>query len=99
MQFISHGGIDFSSTHISPFAAPNWPDSAGLVWGENGKADFLFRQDIEGLQVHCRLGEPHPFRFPPEALLEVSHSPENLGVFVPAVCQGENHMVIRLGEG
>ena len=71
----------------------------GLVGSEDGEVDPQLRQNFQGLQVHRRLREPHALRLPAEAVLEVSQAPVSLGVLVPAAGQGEDHVVVSLGQG
>ena len=66
---------------------------------EDHELDAELRHYVEGLEVDGGLGEPHAFRWPAEAVLEVADSPEDLGVFVPRVSEREDHVVVGLGHG
>ena len=57
------------------------------------------RQERQGRGVHGRLGQPHGFGVPAEAVLELAEAPVDLGLAVPRRCQRQDHVVVRLGDG
>ena len=58
------------------------PDATGLVRREQGERDAGLRQRREGRAVDRHLGQPHPLRRAPEAVLEVSPPPPDLRAHV-----------------
>ena len=69
-----------------------------LLRSEYREADAAGGEDLEAFQVDRGLGEPHPLRLPTEAMLEVADAPEHLRPFVPGVGQGQDRVVVDLGD-
>ena len=55
-------------------------------------------QDFQRLHVDGRLGQPHSLGITAEAMPEIGDAPEHLGLLVPGAGQGQDHVVVDLGE-
>jgi hypothetical protein len=95
---VGHRRIDPGAAHVPPATADR-PHTPRLARSQDGEADPLPGEDLKALQVRRRLREPHPLWLAPEALLEIADPPDHLGLLVAPVGQGEDHVVIDLGEG
>ncbi len=67
--------------------------------GQQGEAETLGRHDVQGLQVHRGLRQPHAFRLAAEAMLEIPETPDHLGDFVAPGGQRHDHVAVGLGQG
>ncbi len=65
----------------------------------DGEGDALLGKYVEGRSIDGSFRKPHPQGIPPEPLPEVSHSPTNLGDLLSPGGQGEDSVVIGLGNG
>ena len=77
---------------VDPAHAP------GLVRREDGEANPVLGQQIERLQVHCGLGQPHALGLAAEAMREVLDPPDYLGGPVAQAGQRHDQVVVRLGD-
>ena len=68
---------------------------AHLVRRQNCEGDPLFGQDVQGLVVHRRLGEPHPGGLPAEPASEIGDAPAHLGRFVAPRSERHDDVVVR----
>ena len=59
---IGHGGVDGSVTDIAPDRGVERPDPPGLPGRENGEADAVFGENLQGIQVNRCFRQPHPLR-------------------------------------
>ena len=91
--------INFAATHIAKDPRSDLPGACRLIRRENSELDAELRHDIEALKIHGGLRKPHTFGLPSKARFEVADAPNYLGVFVLAVCQGKDHVVIGLRHG
>ena len=70
-----------------------------LVRGEHGELHAELGEDHERLLVHRRLGEPAPLGVAPEAPPEIGESPAQFDDLVAPRGEGQDHMVVRGGDG
>ena len=93
---IGAGRVD---VRLGPLIRSDLPEPRRLVRRQDGELDVEFRQDVERLQVHRRLGEPHPLGEALKALPEVRDAPDDLRPLVPRVRQRHDHVVVDLRDG
>ena len=99
IRAIGAGGIDARAAHVGPRLRADLADGAGLRRGENGEADSLGGENVEGFQIDGGLREPHALRRAAEAGTEIGDAPKHLGPFVAGVGQRHDGVVINLGHG
>ncbi len=66
---------------------------------QHGELDTVGSQHFEGLDIDSGFGQPHAFGVAIEAVLEVSQTPDHLGLLVSAIGQRHDHVVVNLGDG
>ena len=97
---VGHARIDGTTAQVAPGASTSGQrtDSPGLVRGQNGEVQALFGQGFESVQIDGGFGEPHALRETAETALEIADAPDDLGGAIAAVGQGQNHVVVDLGQ-
>ena len=95
---VRHRRIDLCPADVVPDLFPDGPHRLRLVRREDREQDSVLGQQVERVEVDCRLGEPHPLGLPAEAALEVADTPEDLRLLVAPVRQRHDHVVVRLRE-
>ena len=75
------------------------PHPARLLGRQDGEGHAVVGEDLERLLVHRGLRQPHPFRLAPEAVAEVGEAPPHLGDLVAPGGEGQDQVVVRLGDG
>ena len=96
---IGPAGVDVPFPRLPPLAVRQGAHALGLTRGQEDKDNAKFGQHLQRFKVHSRFRQPHPFWLALEAVFEVFDSPKNLRVFVAPIGQGQDHVVIRLGQG
>ncbi len=96
---IRPGRIHHSAFDVLPSVLADSAKAFGLVRTEDCKPDTVADENFEALHIDRRFRQPHPFRPASEVMLEIAYSPRYLCVFVPAVGQRHNNMVIGLSYG
>ena len=93
-------GIHPTTVHVLPILSvlAQQPDGTGLEGREDREPDAVGGQDLEGLQVHGALGQPHPLGGTPEPRLEITQTPPHLGDLVTGMRQRHDHVVVTLGQ-
>src|SRR6266850_1629462 len=97
-QLVGHRWIDALAADVLPGAAADFGFPAGLPGSQDREFDASLGQYLQGFQIRSRFRKPHAFREPAEAKLEVADTPCHLRLFVTAIGQGHDDVVIRLSE-
>src|SRR3970282_413854 len=96
--FVRACRIDLAAADIVPSPPTDAPHSSGLVGCENGESYSELREDLQSLQIHGGLRQPHALRRAPETPFKISNAPEHLGMAVASIGEGKNHVMIGLGQ-
>ena len=70
----------------------------GLPGGQDREPDSRLGQDLQRLDVHGGLGQPHPLGITAEPVAEIGDSPPHLGLLVPRAGQRQDHVVVDLRQ-
>ena len=71
----------------------------GLPGCQDGVFDALVCQDRQNFIIDCSFWEPHPTRGMTEAVVKICDPPCDLNDLVRRSSQGQNRVVVSLGEG
>ena len=89
-------GIDADALEIEPFLPRLVAHATRLMRGQNGELEADRTEQLECLEIDCRFRQPHALRVSSETVLEIAHTPEDLGGLIARVCQGEDQVVVGL---
>src|SRR5215469_6937800 len=70
-----------------------------LMRRQDGELDPEPVENLERFHVHCGFWQPHSFRRAAKSILEIPNSPSYLGVLIPSIGQGQNNVMVGLGQG
>ncbi len=82
---------------VVPLARP-CANPLRLVRSEDRETDPFVGHQIQRLEIHRRLGEPHPLGAPAEALFEIARAPPDLRLLVAPRGERHDHVVVRLRQ-
>ncbi len=82
-----------------PLPAGQGAHPLGLVRGQEHKLHAVVHQGRQGGIVHRGLRQPHGRGLAVEPMLKVLKAPDDLGFPVPGTGQGQDGMVVSLGDG
>src|SRR5258708_1601989 len=92
-------GVNTSAAAVFPGASADLADFGGLPGRKNRKLDSMLGQDFQRLQIHRCLGQPHAFRVPAKAILEIANAPAHLRDLIACAGQRQDHVVVTLRDG
>src|SRR5437867_4008359 len=81
---IRHARIHLAAADIHPILLAYRAHPMGLARRENRKDDTLLSERFQRLDIRRRFSQPHAFRPPPKAMLEIFDTPDDLRAFIPA---------------
>src|SRR5215472_3135278 len=91
-------GVDARSSDIVIAMAAFAANPLCLPGSQNRELDSVLGQDFQGLGVDGSFWQPHAFGLATEAAFEVLDPPPYLRHFVATIGQGQDHMVVALGD-
>ncbi len=92
-------GIDAAAVNVFPASPADLAHPSGLIRRQHREFDSVLGQGLKGLNIYCRLRQPHAFRQASKAVLKIMDAPLHLRMFVAGISQGQDHVVISLGHG